>query len=81
MQKTYLFRLQIGEPLANASKKFPPTGKAGDVVSPYFGKSGYLLQISLGKSAANFNIIGHLDKNLLPTYLNFYGDRYSAYRW
>jgi hypothetical protein len=47
MQKTYLFCLQIGEPLANASKiyriyvysSFPPTGKAGDVVLPYFGKS------------------------------------------
>jgi hypothetical protein len=47
MQKTYLFPLQIGEPLANASKSigymdtvfFPSTGKAGDVILPYFGSS------------------------------------------
>jgi hypothetical protein len=43
MQKTYLFPLQIEEPLADASKiygykdtvLFPPTGKALDVVLPY----------------------------------------------
>ncbi len=34
---------------------FPPTGKAGDVVLPYFGKSN-IWQISFGKSTANFNI-------------------------
>jgi hypothetical protein len=46
MQKTFIFPLQIGEPLANESKigytdtvLFPPTGKAGDAVLPYFGKS------------------------------------------
>jgi hypothetical protein len=39
--------VQIGQPLANALNSkgytdtvlFPPTGKAGDVVLPYFGKS------------------------------------------
>jgi hypothetical protein len=63
MQKTYLFPLQIGEPLANASKiyrytdtvLFPSTGKAGDEVLPYFGKSNIYYR-RLGKSAAIFYI-------------------------
>ncbi len=46
MQKTYLFPLQIGMPLANASKAvgytdavlFPTTGNAVNVQSPVIGK-------------------------------------------
>jgi hypothetical protein len=41
MQKTYLFPLQKGEPLANASKIYvllPTIGKEGDVLSRYIGK-------------------------------------------
>ncbi len=48
---------------------------------------GYLLQNSLGKSVANFNIdlllwpaFEYSDKNLLPSYLNFYAERYPTYQ-
>jgi hypothetical protein len=75
--------LQIGEPLANASKiyriygtvLFPPTGKVGDAVLPYFGKSD-IYRRKVKVSQQPFAIFtGHPDKNLLPTYLSFYGDR------
>ncbi len=53
---------------------FPTIGKAGYVLSLDIGKSYLLLQNSLGKSAAKFNIywllfpaFEYLGKNLLPT--------------
>jgi hypothetical protein len=56
---------------------FLTIGKTGDVLMPYIGKTG------IGELTANFNIYWPLflafqcsDKNLLPTYLNFYANRY-----
>jgi hypothetical protein len=67
---------------------FPTISKAGDVLSPYIGKLDIYCRIrSLGKSAANFNIFlllfpafEYWDKNLLPTYLHFYLDKYPTYQ-
>jgi hypothetical protein len=66
---------------------FLSTGKAEDVLLPYFGKSDIYPKKSLGKLAANFNIywsffpvFQYSDKNLLPTYLNFYANKYPTYQ-
>jgi hypothetical protein len=85
--------VQIGLLNANPSKNYrihryrilPTIGKAGNVVLLYIGK--LVPQESFGKLAANLNIYWSLfltfeysDKNLLPTYLNFYADRYPDYQ-
>ncbi len=59
----------------------PPTSKVGDAVLLYFGKLDIYLR-SVQVSCQPISIfIDHLDKNLLLTYLNFYGDRYPAYQF
>jgi hypothetical protein len=58
---------------------FPTIGKEADVLSPYIGKSDNPLQKKVQVSRPPISIfIGHPDKNLLQTYLNFYADRYLA---
>ncbi len=88
MHKTYLFLLKWDSCLQLHLKfigytdtvRFPSTGKAGDVLSPYFGKSDiYPRKVQVSRQPISI-FIGHPDKNLLPTYLNFYNDRYPTYQ-
>jgi hypothetical protein len=77
--------------LANASKihristvLFPTINKAGDVLSPYIGKPD-IYRTKILVSAAIFSIYRSFlpafeQIKLLPTYLNFYADKYPAYQ-
>jgi hypothetical protein len=50
---------------------FPSIGKAGHVVLPYIGKPDtYHRKVKVSRNPISI-FIGHPDKNLLPTYLNF----------
>jgi hypothetical protein len=60
---------------------FPPTGNAVNVQSPDIGKPDIYCRNNKVSRQPISIFIGHQDKNLLPTYLNFYGDRYPAYQW
>jgi hypothetical protein len=81
MQKTYLLLLQIGMPLANASKicripktntvLFPTIGNVVNVQSPDIGKPDIHCKKDWVSRQPISVIIGHPDKKLLPTYLNF----------
>ncbi len=59
---------------------FPTIGNAVNVQSPDIGK----LDIYRRKDSVSWQpisvIFGFPDKKLLPTYLNFYADRYLAYQ-
>ncbi len=58
---------------------FPTIGNAVNVQSPDIGKLDIYRRKDLESRQPISVIFGHPDKKLLPTYLNFYDDRYLAY--
>jgi hypothetical protein len=58
---------------------FPTISKEGDVLLPYVGKWDiYCRNVQVSQQPISI-FIGNPDKNLLPTYQNFYADIYLAY--
>jgi hypothetical protein len=58
---------------------FPTIGNAVNVQSLDIGKPDIYRRKDYVSRQPTSVIFGHPDKKLLPTYLNFYADRYPAY--
>ncbi len=59
---------------------FPTVGNAVNVKSPDISKPENYHRKDWVSRQPTLVIIGHPDKNLLASYLNFYADRYPAYQ-